>query len=99
MGRYLEFLCVLAGREFLHAVAPAGQHEQAMQVMERVLQQKGDTHFDFLALAAADTDERTRAGLLDGFQRLLERYPDNQQLLFGQALLLYQDGRYHAAPR
>lgn len=68
-----------------------------MQVMERVLQQKGDTHFDFLALAAADVDERTRAGLLDGFQRLLERYPDNQQLLFGQALLLYQDGRNEEA--
>ena len=78
-------------------LARAGQHEQAMQVMERVLQQKGDTHFDFLALAAADTDERTRAGLLDGFQRLLERYPDNQQLLFGQALLLYQDGRNEEA--
>ncbi len=60
--------------------------------MERVLQAQGDTHFDFLALAAAETDPDTRAGLLQSFERLLLKYPDNGQLLFGKALLL-QPGR------
>lgn len=61
--------------------------------MERVLQGQGDTHFDFLALSAAETDETTRAGLLKSFDRLLAKYPRNGQLLFGKALLLQQDGR------
>ncbi len=73
-------------------LARAGRYDESMVYMEKVLQGQGDTHFDFLALSAAETDPDTRAGLLQSFDRLLVKYPDNGQLLFGKALLLQQDG-------
>lgn len=73
-------------------LARAGRYDESMTYMEKVLQGKGDTHFDFLALSAAETDQDTRKGLLQSFDRLLVKYPDNGQLLFGKALLLQQDG-------
>ena len=78
-------------------LARAGRQDEAMRYMERVLKARGDTHFDFLALTAAQTDPETRAGLRQSFERLLERYPDNPQLLFGRAVLLQQDGRNEEA--
>lgn len=74
-------------------LARAGRYDESMTYMEQVLQRQGDTHFDFLALSAAETDPDTRAGLLQGFDRLLSKNPDNSQLLFGKAILLQQDGR------
>jgi len=74
-------------------LARAGRYDESMAYMERVLQRKGDTHFDFLALSAIETDPDTRAGLLQSFDRLHSKYPDNGQLLFGKALLLQQDDR------
>lgn len=68
-----------------------------MTYMEKVLQGQGDTHFDFLALSAAETDQSTRDGLLHSFERLLVKYPDNGQLIFGKALLLNQDGKTEEA--
>ena len=78
-------------------LARAGRHEEGMLYMEMVLLAKGDTHFDFLALSAAQLDPEARAGLLQGFERLFRRYPDNSQLLFGRAVLLQQDGRLQEA--
>src|SRR5690606_42044454 len=60
--------------------------------MENILRHQGNPHFDFLALSAAETDPDTRAGLMNSFDQLLTRYPDNAQLLFGKALLLQQEG-------
>ncbi|MEO4047675.1 tetratricopeptide repeat protein [Pseudomonas sp. CAU 1711] len=74
-------------------LARAGRYDEAMLHMEKVLQGQGDTHFDFLALSAAETDPDTRAGLMQSFERLLQKHPNNGQLLFGKALLLHQDGR------
>ncbi|MBU1331608.1 MAG: tetratricopeptide repeat protein [Gammaproteobacteria bacterium] len=74
-------------------LARAGRYDESMAYMEKVLQRRGNTHFDFLALSAAETDPDTRAGLLQSFERLQVKYPDNGQLLFGKALLLQQDGR------
>ena len=79
------------------ALARAGRYDESMAYMERVLQGKGDTHFDFLALSAAETDQATRDGLLHGFERLLAKYPGNGQLIFGKALLLQQDGKAQEA--
>ncbi|ROM97275.1 tetratricopeptide repeat protein [Pseudomonas brassicacearum] len=73
-------------------LARAGRYDDSMAYMEKVLQGKGDTHFDFLALSAADTDQDTRNGLMKSFDRLLLRHPKNGQLIFGKALLLQQDG-------
>ncbi|MDP3846804.1 MAG: tetratricopeptide repeat protein [Pseudomonas sp.] len=78
-------------------LAHAGRYEQSMQHMEKVLQAQGDTNFDFLALSAAETDQQTRTGLLQSFDRLLLKHPENSQLLFGKALLLQQDGKTEAA--
>ena len=78
-------------------LARAGRYDESMRYMEKVLQGQGDTHFDFLALSAAETDPDTRAGLLQSFDRLLQKYPENGQLLFGKALLLHQDGRAEEA--
>ena len=74
-------------------LARAGRYDESMTYMEQVLQRKGSTHFDFLALSALETDPDTRAGLLQSFDRLQSKYPDNGQLLFGKALLLQQDDR------
>jgi tetratricopeptide (TPR) repeat protein len=74
-------------------LARAERYDEAMVYMEKVLQRQGDTHFDFLALSAVETDPGTRAGLLSSFDRLLQKYPNNSQLLFGKAVLLQQDGR------
>ncbi|TWI54916.1 Flp pilus assembly protein TadD [Pseudomonas duriflava] len=78
-------------------LARAGRYDESMIHMEKVLQGQGDTHFDFLALSAAETDADTREGLLKSFDRLQTKYPDNGQLLFGKALLLQQDGRVDEA--
>ncbi|WP_044873507.1 tetratricopeptide repeat protein [Pseudomonas sp. LFM046] len=78
-------------------LARAGRYDEAMAYMEKVLQGQGDTHFDFLALSAAETDADTRAGLLQSFDRLLAKHPDNGQLVFGKAVLLQQDGRTEEA--
>lgn len=78
-------------------LARAGRYDESMRYMETVLQRQGNTHFDFLALSAAETDPDTRTGLLQGFDRLLSKYPDNSQLLFGKAILLQQDDRTEEA--
>ncbi|QBF25143.1 tetratricopeptide repeat protein [Pseudomonas tructae] len=78
-------------------LARSGRYDESMVFMENVLQGQGDTHFDFLALSALETDADTRAGLQNSFDRLLVKYPDNSQLVFGKALLLQQDGKAQAA--
>ena len=74
-------------------LARGGRYDESMVFMEKVLQGKGDTHFDFLALSAAETDQSTRDGLMQSFERLLVKYPENGQLIFGKALLLNQDDK------
>lgn len=78
-------------------LARGGRYEESMEFMEKVLQGQGSTHFDFLALSAAESDPDTRAGLLHSFDRLLEKHPGNEQLAFGKAVLLQQDGRQEEA--
>lgn len=78
-------------------LARAGRYDDSMVYMEKVLQGKGDTHFDFLALSATDTDQDTRNGLMKSFDRLLQKHPKNSQLIFGKALLLQQDDEAEAA--
>ena len=74
-------------------LARAGRYEESLAFMEKVLRGQGDTHFDFLALSAAQTDPDTRAGLLNSFDQLLAKHPGNPQLTFGKAVLLQQDER------
>ncbi len=78
-------------------LARAGRYEESLEFMEKALKGQGATHFDFLALSAAETDPDTRAGLLQSFDQLLAKHPDNPQLKFGKAVLLQQDGRAEEA--
>ncbi len=78
-------------------LARTGQHERAMDMMQRALDLHGETHFDFLALAAAESDEPTRDALLESLTQMLQRHPDNTQLVFAKALLLQQAGRANEA--
>ncbi|MEH6388710.1 MAG: tetratricopeptide repeat protein [Pseudomonas profundi] len=73
--------------------ARAGDHERAMAMMEKVLALHGETHFDFLALAAAQTDSATRQAALESLQQLQQKNPQNAQLVFATALLLQQEDR------
>lgn len=78
-------------------LARAERYDESLEFMEKVLKGQGATHFDFLALSAAETDPDTRAGLLKSFDQLLIKHPDNPQLKFGKAVLLQQDGRAEEA--
>lgn len=80
-------------------LAQAKRYDEAMQRMEKVLLANGDTQFDFLALSAAQSDHKTLQALLQSFDRLLIKYPHNQQLIFSKAILLNQDGRSAEALR
>ena len=73
-------------------LARNGRYDDSIVYMEKVLRAKGDTHFDFLALSASESDPETRSGMLKSFNSLLARHPDNGQLIFGKALLMQQDG-------
>ncbi|MCJ8169640.1 tetratricopeptide repeat protein [Atopomonas sediminilitoris] len=83
---------IAAQRAAAIQLARAGKLDASLVHMEKVLQGQGKTHFDFLALSAAETDSETRQALLKSFDRLLEKYPDNNQLVFAKALLLHQEG-------
>ena len=78
-------------------LARAGDHAQAMQLMERVLDLHGETNFDFLALAAAQTDAETRQSMLQSLEGLRQQNPENAQITFSTALLMQQDGRSEEA--
>ena len=78
-------------------LAKIGEFDASMAQMERLLNAQGAAHFDFLALAAAETDPQTRQGIAQGFDRLLLKHPNNAQLIFGKALLLHQDERTEEA--
>ena len=78
-------------------LAQARRYDEAMQYMEQVLLANGDTQFDFLALSAAQSDRKTRQALLQSFDRLLVKHPENQQLIFSKAILLSQDERSEEA--
>src|SRR5690606_23958615 len=78
-------------------LARAGQHDDAMNMMEQVLLLQDDTHFDLLALTALQADSATRASMLENLQNLLQRHPGNAQLSFAAALLLQEEQRSEEA--
>lgn len=78
-------------------LAQAKRYDEAMTRMEKVLLAQGETQFDFLALSAAQSDRKTRQALLQSFDRLLLKQPNNQQLIFSKAILLNQDDRSEEA--
>ncbi|TVP89714.1 MAG: tetratricopeptide repeat protein [Pseudomonadaceae bacterium] len=70
--------------------ARAGQIEPATASMRKVLEMSGEAHFDFLAVAASQSDATTRNTLLGTLQQLQDEYPDNRQLAFARALIVHE---------
>lgn len=81
-----------AHRHAAELLVRAGQLEQAIFHMEAVKNLGGLANFDVFAYRAANLDDAGRAALLTAVTRMLERYPDDEQLMFAKAVLLEQKG-------
>ncbi len=73
--------------------------ENALFHMEKVLDLEGPTTFDRLALHAKNLDEEDKAELLRLYFIILERHPDNSELLYGYAVLQELNGQFEEALR
>ncbi|RDH45657.1 tetratricopeptide repeat protein [Zooshikella ganghwensis] len=71
-----------------------GQFEAALQAMLESLALDGETHFDFIALNAAELPSSERTKLIAMFNQALAQHPENTQLRFAKALLLEQNEQY-----
>ncbi len=71
-----------------------GDLESAMEHMEAVKRLGGLANFDVFAYRAANLDDEGRKTLLEAITRMLEDYPDDEQLLFSKAVLLEQSGQF-----
>ncbi len=71
--------------------------EEAIGHMERVKELGGLANFEVFAYRAAILDEQGRKTLLEAMQRLLQKYPEDRQLMFAKAVLLNQDGQQEQA--
>ncbi len=81
-----------AHRHAAELLVRSGNLEQAILHMEAVKNLGGLANFDVFAYRAANLDDAGREALLLAINRLLERYGDDQQLLFAKAVLLEQKG-------
>lgn len=70
----------------------AGDLGGAVVFMEAVKRLGGMANFDMVAYRAANLDAPSRESLLATIEAMLERYPDDTQLLFSKAVLLEQNG-------
>ncbi|OZG70678.1 hypothetical protein BTA51_25275 [Hahella sp. CCB-MM4] len=71
--------------------------ENALFHMEKVLDLEGPTTFDRLALHAKNLGDEDKAELLRLYFIILERHPDNGELLYGYAVLQELNGQYEEA--
>lgn len=75
----------------------SGDLEAAIYHMEAVKNLGGLANFEVFAYRAANLDEQSRQSLLDAISRMLEQYPDDEQLKFSKAVLLEQTGQLEEA--
>ncbi len=71
----------------------ANRLEEAITHMEAIKDLGGLAKFDVFAYRAANLTEEERQSLLEAISRMRERYPDDEQLMFSQAVLLEQVGQ------
>jgi tetratricopeptide (TPR) repeat protein len=74
-----------------------GDLEGAIKHMEAVKRLGGLANFDVFAYRAANLDDASRESLLSAITRMLEQYPDDEQLMFSKAVLLEQSGQLEEA--
>jgi len=65
----------------------AGNLQQALAHMEAIMELGGDADFDNLAALSANLDQADQRQLLELYQHLRERHPDNDEIQFSIALL------------
>lgn len=75
----------------------ARKFEQAVELLEVILQANGEANFEYLAINTKDLNQSDRNEILGHFNRLLESRPENTRLLFGKTILLQLGGRVQEA--
>jgi len=75
----------------------AKEYPRALAHMETVLELEGPTTFDRLALHAKSLGKEEKSKLLGLYFQILDRHPNNEELLYGYAILQELNGEYEAA--
>ena len=86
-----------AHRHATDLLLKANRLEEAIEHMEAVKNLGGLAKFEIFAFRAANLDEAARKSLLEAITRMLERHPEDEQLMFSKAVLLEQDGQHEEA--
>ena len=86
-----------AQRQAASQLIRVGDLEQAIVHMAAIRALGGVANFDIFAYHSAELDLSARDGLLAAIDRMLQDYPADSQLLFSQAVLLEQNGRFAEA--
>lgn len=74
-----------------------GELREAFAFSRRLQDMDGEPLFQNIAASAASLSDNDRAELLQDFVGLLQKQPDNEQLLVGNGILLQQQGNYGEA--
>ncbi len=71
----------------------ARQPQQSMAHLEQAIQldPDSDSHFDFLVVTASQADSDLQPALLQQFEHLQQRHPEQEGLLLARAILLQND--------
>ncbi len=78
-------------------LANAGELNEAARLMQRILEQGGDTHFDLLAARAEDLPATQQHSMLALIEETTKSFPDNTQLMLARALLLEHEQKFDSA--
>ncbi|ABC28576.1 FOG: TPR repeat [Hahella chejuensis KCTC 2396] len=73
------------------------QYPEALSHMEQVLELEGPTTFDRLAVHAKNLTDEEKKELLNLYKKILERHPENGELMYGYAVLQEINGMEEAA--
>jgi len=84
---------VSARRHAMDLLLSADNLEAAIGHMEAVKQLGGKASFDVFAYRAAGLAPKQREAVLAAITEMLDRYPEDEQLLFSKAVLLEQSGQ------
>lgn len=82
-----------AHRHAADQLVRSGELEKAVAHMEAVKKLGGLANFNLVAFRAAGMDQQTKESLLKTISEMLLRFPDDDQLLFSQAVLMERTGR------
>ena len=86
-----------AHRHALDQLMKVGDLEGAVYHLEAIKRLGGPADFPMFAYRAANLDAQGRSTLLKVVDRMLDEFPDDEQLLFSKAVLLEQNGQFAQA--